>query len=77
MREQRTVADIFELLKDDLSKEIEGNVYDYHLSDALGTSYNYIAISKKRNTVNYQLLLDYCIKRDLDLNYILARGEYE
>ena len=75
MKEVRDVSDIIDILKDDLSNDIDGLVFDYHLAEALGTSNTYIPTSRCRNTINYQMIIEYCIERGLDLNYVLARGQ--
>jgi hypothetical protein len=58
--------DLFENLKDILSKEVEGKVFDCHVADAISMTEDNVRQRRRRNSIPFEEVLDFCKKRDLN-----------
>ena len=65
------MQEIIERLKDILSNEIEGKVYDKDVASALGISKESLSHLKKRGSVPYEQISKFCAKRDISINWVL------
>ncbi len=65
------IEEVIERLKDILSKEQEGKVYDKDVAKALGISPEYLSILKKRKKIPFKEILDFCAKRQININWLL------
>jgi len=61
-----TIEKILEVIK-----EIESANSDYHLASILHVSTSTLAMWRKRGSVPYKVLLDYCNDRDYHLDWLL------
>lgn len=50
--------------------ETKKKIFDKDIANALGVSAAQVAVYKKRNKIPYQMVIDYCIKEEIDIEYI-------
>jgi len=67
----KTMIEITEQLKDILSLELNGKVYDKDVAAELGVSQMAYATQKKRNKLCFIELSIFCAKRRISLNWLL------
>lgn len=69
----KTMEDIVETLKDILSPTMPDKIiFDKHVAEALGVSQMALANSKKRNTVPYEEIMDYCAAHRISINWLFT-----
>ena len=68
----RDIKDIIEIVKDILSSEKDGNIYDKDVAKALNITCSNMATAKKRGKIPFEKLCDFASRNGLDLNYILT-----
>ncbi len=56
-------------------KELTGAKRDLQLAELLQISPTTLSTWKKRNSVDYKLIIDFCQKKEFDLNFILLGNE--
>ena len=62
----RDTNDMFEKIKDVLSNEIEGIVKDLHVAEELLLTPNNICLRRKRNSIPFEEVLDFCKRREIN-----------
>jgi len=67
----KDMKEILETLKDVMSLENEGKIFDKDLADALGMTSVNLATKKKRNQIPYAEISSFCAKRRIAINFIL------
>ena len=71
----RNMPEILEIIKDILSPYIPGNIYDYHVADALRIKHDTIASYKSRDTIPYRQILDFCLRTGINPINIFYRKD--
>jgi|GEM_PF-6124750 len=63
--------EIVERLKDIMSKDISGKVFDWHVSDALEIPYSTMRINIMKNRLPLKEVTRYCYKNDINIYSII------
>ena len=72
MREFTNTREIVERIKDIISKEIDGFVYDYHVAKALNITPNSLRIALKRNKLpDLKQIAIFCYKKNVNINDLI------
>lgn len=74
MKVLRDMEDIIEIIKDVLSKEINGKVFDKHVAEVLNINALNLATMKKRGKIPFENIVEFTSEYNLDLNMVLVRG---
>ena len=70
--------EVIERIKDVLSSEIgERKVYDKEVANALGISKEYFSMLKKRKRVPLNEVMNFCVKRGININWLLFDQDIE
>lgn len=70
--------EVIERIKDVLSSEIgERKVYDKDVANALGISKEYFSMLKKRKRVPLNEVMNFCVKRGININWLLFDQDIE
>ena len=64
-------SEVVEELKNIISKEVKGKVYDRHVAEALGMTQSNFGTLKKRERIPFEELLNFCAVRRISVNYLL------
>jgi len=63
--------EIVERIKDIISNEVDGKVYDYHVAEALGLSTNSIRMYKSINFLPLEQLMVFCSIRKISCDWLI------
>ncbi len=63
-----------ERIKDIISKDIEGCVYDHHVADVLGMSYDALRTAKAVDSLPIKEIAEFCNGKGLVVNGFLFEG---
>jgi len=67
----KNFEEIIEVIKNIISPEVKGKVYDKHVAGVLNMTTGNLATAKKRNNIPYDEVLDFCAIRKISANYML------
>jgi len=65
--------EVMERIKDIISKDVKGNVYDYHVADTLKIPYSTLRIKIMKDEIPHEKVLDFCCKNELNVNELLFK----
>jgi len=68
-------TEIVERIKDILSPEIPGRIYDRHVAEELGLSPNSIRVYKSADYLPLDQLAMFCARRDVSLDWLIFDRE--
>lgn len=60
-----------ERLKDIISKDINGKVFDWHIADVLNIPYSTLRVNLLKNRMPIKQIAIYCYKEDIQINSII------
>jgi len=63
--------EIVERVKDYISKDIDGFVYDYHVADVLDMQYSTLRINIMKNNPPVTKVVIFCHKNSLEIDHFL------
>lgn len=58
--------DMVENIKDIISKEVSGKVFDYHVADTLGMTYDALRMCKASNRIPFEEMVTFCFKKNVN-----------
>ena len=71
MSEFVETREIVERVKDVLSKDIKGNIFDWHVADELGIPYSTLRVMIMKNRLPLKQVALFCYKRDLSITTMI------
>jgi len=69
--EHATVSEIVERIKDIISTDVDGYVYDHHVSDALHLKASTLRVYKASNHLPIKNIAIFCVSRDVDIRTLI------
>ena len=63
--------EVIERVKDILSKDIKGNVYDWHAADELGIPYSTLRVMIMKDRLPLKQIALFCYKRELSITTMI------
>ena len=66
-----TTREAVERIKDLISKEVTGPVFDHHVADALGIAYGSLRISIVKNRMPVKNIALFCFSRNIIINDVV------
>lgn len=71
MSEFLDTREVVERLKDIMSNEIDGIVFDWHVADAIGIPYSTMRVNILKNRLPLKEITIYCYRKEINLYQIL------
>ena len=55
-----------ENIKDIISEDVQGKVFDHHVADALGMDYGSLRMCKSTNKIPYEEMITFCFAKNVN-----------
>lgn len=63
--------EIIEKIKDEISNDIEGKVFNYHIANALKITTAALSTRKNRDSIPYDEIILFCVERKISVNWLI------
>ena len=68
----RDMEDIIELIKDIISPEVDGKVFQHHVADAIGIGYSDLRMMKCQNKIPFEEMVTFCFTKNINVYEFLV-----